>query len=137
MKRLLQMKRLLLVAALLVGIQACDDGVSGPSDAPRVLNVTVTSEQGADIGAVLLAVDGPVESVRKGVGGRALSRAETDRVVVAVVSSPAKPTVRFEMSIPAGPTPAVEILQAADGDNELYEDASAFTVDFVDAESAP
>lgn len=136
------MKRLLFVAALLAGIQACDDGVSGPDETPLVVNATVTSEEGAEIGAVLLAVEGSVEWVRKGVGGQALSRAETDRVVVAVVSSPAQSTVRFEMSIPAGSMPAgsmptVEILQAADGANELYENPGGFTVELVDAESVP
>lgn len=120
------MNRFLTLLVLAGLIAACDAGVSDPPGEERTLTVTVAGEVGVRIGAVLLSVDGQVEAVE--VGGRALITTEGDRTLVAVVPWSAGTGVAFTLKTPTG-IPAVELLQVAGPDNELYPDPAAFTVD--------
>ncbi len=106
-----------------------------PVDEPRAFYVTLEDVESVPLAAVFLSVDGPVEGVRVS-GGWGFVHADGPRTHVAVAKSTPTGRLGFTLIVPDA-APTMEVLQVADGDNELFPYPGAFAVELREVEVQP
>lgn len=121
------MKRIALLLAL-IGLSACDAGVSGPGQEPVALVASVTGPSGTAIGAALFSMDLEPETVAVG-SGWGLTSSSADRSIVGAVLAAPRTTLTVTLEVAPGTTPSIQLLQVSGPDDQVYPDPTAFTVE--------
>lgn len=127
------MRRLALLLGLAGLIAACDSGITRPTHEALTFTVTISGNAEESIGAALLNVAGTPDRVAVP-GGWGLATAASGGTIVAAVLSGGRPTVRVVLDVVATEPPAVDLLQVAGSDNQVFPDPDAFTVDVTEVE---